>query len=94
MLIKPPLLFTFIYLFASILFFFFFYRIWFYTDKIRNEYLASISKLPSWFPFRNYYIRRINKKSWEIEQKILSVIALIVILGSDLVLITAFFFGK
>ena len=95
MLIKPPLPFILVYLFVSILFFHLFYRIWFDIDKLRNEYLANVSKLPAWYPFRNHYIRRLeNKRSWDIEQKILSVIGLITILGSDVVLIAAFFIGK
>jgi hypothetical protein len=47
------------------------------------------------YPFKNFFLRRLeNRKRWEVEQKIFSVIGFIAIIGADILVIMPFILGR
>jgi hypothetical protein len=46
-------------------------------------------------PFKQFFLKRLeNRKRWEVEQKIYSIIGFIAVIGADVLVVMAFIFGR
>jgi hypothetical protein len=89
----PPLSFLLIFLFFSLMFLSNTYKLWFKTEAYYQDVHNSLTRTP--IPFKEFFLRRLeNRKRWEIEQKIFSVIGFVAVIGADLFLIIGFWGGK
>lgn len=72
-----------------------FYQIWFKPKEFLKSSRKGIYKLPRWYPFRSYYMARVNHdKSWIFEHKITSIIAEVFIIVILALVLTAWVIGK
>jgi hypothetical protein len=85
----PPLGFVIAFLLFSLLFLSNTLRLWFNTDKYYQDVHESLLRSP--VPFKEFFLRRLeNRKRWEVEQKIYSLIGIVVVIGMDIVVVTAY----
>ena len=83
------------FLLFSGLFFVNSYKLWFRTDSYYEDIYASLTRQPSLYPFREFFLQRMqNKKRWALEQKIFSAIGLGAIIGADILVIAAWMNGR
>jgi hypothetical protein len=88
---KPPFGFVLVFLLFSLLFLSNTYKLWFKADKYYEDVYNSLTRTPSLYPFQEFFVRRVkNRKRWEMEQKIFSVIGFIVVIGADILVMMAF----
>jgi hypothetical protein len=88
---KPPFGFVLVFLLFSLLFLSNTYKLWFKADKYYEDVYKSLTRTPSLYPFQEFFVRRVkNRKRWEMEQKIFSVIGFIVVIGADILVMMAF----
>jgi hypothetical protein len=72
-----------------------FYQIWFDIDSIHGRTRKAINKLPAWYPLKGYYLWRLqNQKNWMIEQRVMSIFAILFVLIFDSLLAVAILHGK
>lgn len=91
---KPPLGFVLAFLGFSLIFFSNTYRLWFRTDSYYQDIYNSLTRTPSLYPFRDFFLRRVmNRRKWEAEQKVFSVIGFLTVLGADILVIMAYLYG-
>ncbi|MFN8413064.1 MAG: hypothetical protein U0Z26_11810 [Anaerolineales bacterium] len=89
-MIQPPLSFVLIFLFFSALFLSNTYKLWFKTDTYYQDIYNSLTRTP--VPFKEFFLRRLeNKKRWELEQKIFSIIGFVTVIGADILILMAYF---
>jgi hypothetical protein len=89
---KPPFGFVLVFLLFSFLFLSNTYKLWFKTDSYYQDVHNSLARSP--VPFKEFFLRRLeNRKRWEVEQKIYSIIGFIAVIGADILVITAFVNG-
>ena len=87
---QPSLGFVLVFLLFSGLFFFNSYKLWFRTNAYYEEVYASLTRQPSIYPFRDFFVKRMqNKKSWVFWQKVFSALGLIVVIAADILVISA-----
>ena len=68
------------------------YRLWFRTDAYYEDIRASLQHSPSLYPFREFFLRRTgNRRRWEVEQKVISAIGFVAVIGADVLVLMAFF---
>jgi hypothetical protein len=92
---KPPLGFVLIFLLFSGLFLSNTYKLWFKTDSYYQDIYNSLTRSLSLYPFKDFFLKRLqNRKRWEVEQKIFSVIGFVAVMSSDILVIMTFFFGR
>jgi hypothetical protein len=92
---KPPFGFVLVFLLFSGLFFSNTYKLWFKTDSYYQDIYNSLTRSPSLYPFKDFFLKRLeNRKRWEVEQKIFSLIGLAAVLGADILVIMAFILGR
>ncbi len=90
---KPPFGFVLVFLLFSLLFLSNTYKLWFKTDSYYQDVYNSLVRSP--VPFKDFFLRRLeNRKRWEVEQKIYSVIGFIAVIGADLFVLSAWVLGK
>jgi hypothetical protein len=93
MVSSPPFGFVLIFLLFSLLFISNTYKLWFKTDAYYQDIYDSLTRTP--YPFKDFFLRRLeNRKRWEAEQKIFSVIGLVAVIAADVMVINAWMFGK
>jgi len=86
---KPPFGFVLVFLLFSLLFLSNTYKLWFKTDSYYKDVYNSLVRSP--VPFKDFFLRRLeNRKRWEVEQKIYSVIGFIAVIGADVLVVMAF----
>ena len=86
----PPLGFVFIFLLFSFLFLSNTYKLWFNTDKYYEDIYNSLTRTP--VPFKDFFLKRVaNRKRWEMEQKIFSIIGFVTVIGADVLVLMAYF---
>jgi hypothetical protein len=86
---KPPFGFVLVFLLFSLLFLSNTYKLWFKTDSYYKDVYNSLISSP--VPFKRFFLKRLeNKKRWEVEQKIYSVIGFIAVIGADVLVVMAF----
>jgi len=92
---KPPFGFVFVFLVFSLIFLSNTYKLWFKTDSYYQDIYNSLTSSPSLYPFKEFFLKRLkNRKRWEVEQKIFSIIGFIAIIGADVLVVMSFLSGK
>ena len=85
---KPPFGFVLVFLLFSLLFLSNTYKLWFKTDSYYKDVYNSLLRSP--VPFKQFFLKRLeNRKRWEVEQKIFSVIGFVAVIGADVLVIAA-----
>jgi hypothetical protein len=86
---SPSLGFVLVFLLFSLLFFSNTYRLWFKTDAYYQDIYTSLTRTP--YPFKDFFLRRLeNRKRWEAEQKIYSLIGLVAVVVTDVMVVMAY----
>jgi hypothetical protein len=92
---KPPFGFVLIFLLFSGLFLSNTYKLWFKTDSYYQDIYNSLTRSPSLYPFKDFFLKRLeNRKRWEVEQKIFSLIGFVAVIGADILVLSTWVFGK
>ena len=92
---KPPFGFVLVFLLFSVLFLSNTYKLWFKTDSYYQEIYNSLTNEKTPYPFKDFFLKRLeNRKRWEVEQKIFSVIGFVAVIGADIFVLSAWIFGK
>jgi hypothetical protein len=92
---KPPFSFVLVFLLFSGLFLSNTYKLWFKTESYYQDIYNSLTRSPSLYPFKEFFAKRLeNRKRWEVEQKIFSIIGFIAIIGADILVVMAFITGR
>jgi hypothetical protein len=87
---QPSLGFVLVFLLFSLLFLSNTYRLWFKTEKYYQDIYNSLTREPSIYPFRRFFLERMeNKQSWVLWQKIFSTVGLIAVIVADSLVIMA-----
>ncbi len=90
-LTRPSLGFVIVFLLFSLLFFSNSYRLWFQTDKYYQDIYSSLTREPSLYPFRKFFLKRMeNKLNWILWQKAFSVLGILAVLSADILVIMAY----
>jgi hypothetical protein len=88
---QPSLGFVIVFLLFSLLFLSNTYKLWFKTDEYYQDIYNSLTRQPSLYPFREFFVKRMeNKKSWVLWQKIFSVLGILAVLGADVLMVMAY----
>ena len=88
---KPPFGFVLVFLLFSGLFLSNTYKLWFKTDMYYQDICNSLTNERTPYPFKNFFLKRLqNRKGWEVEQKIFSVIGFVAVIGADIFVIMAY----
>ncbi len=88
---KPPLGFVIAFLLFSLLFLSNSYKLWFKTDEYYKDLYNSLTNAKTPYPFKNFFLKRLqNRKRWEMEQKIFSLIGLVAVIGMDVLVVMAY----
>ena len=86
---QPPLGFVLAFLLFSLIFLSNTFRLWFNTEKYYQDLLNSLTRSP--MPFKEFFLKRLeNRKRWEVEQKIFSVIGIVAVVGMDVFVVMAY----
>ena len=89
---QPPFGFVLVFLLFSFLFLSNTYKLWFKTDSYYKDVYNSLVRSP--VPFKDFFLKRLeNRKRWEVEQKIYSIIGFIAVIGADVLVITTWIKG-
>jgi hypothetical protein len=89
---QPSLGFVIIFLLFSLLFLSNSYKLWFKTDEYYQSIYNSLTREPSVYPFRNFFLKRVeNRQSWILWQKIFSLLGIIAVLAADVLVVMAYF---
>lgn len=88
---KPPFGFVLVFLLFSFLFLSNTYKLWFKTDRYYEDIYDSLTRQPSMYPFKDFFLKRIqNRKRWEIEQKLYSLLGLTAVVAMDILVFMAY----
>lgn len=89
---QPSLGFVIIFLLFSLLFLSNSYKLWFKTDEYYQSIYNSLTREPSVYPFRNFFLKRVeNKQGWILWQKVFSLLGIIAVLAADVLVVMAYF---
>ena len=92
---QPSLGFVILFLLFSLLFLSNSYKLWFKTDRYYQDIYNSLTNEKTPYPFKNFFLKRLeNRKRWEVEQKIFSVIGFVAVIGADILVVMAFMSGR
>jgi len=88
---QPSLGFVLVFLLFSLLFFRNTYKLWFKTDEYYQDIYNSLTREPSIYPFRKFFLKRMeNRKRWEFWQKVFSLLGLIAVTAADVLVVMAY----
>ncbi len=88
---QPSLGFVLVFLLFSLLFLSNTYKLWFKADEYYQDIYNSLTRQPSLYPFREFFLKRMeNKKSWVLWQKIFSTFGILAVLGADVLVVMAY----
>jgi len=88
----PSLGFVIVFLLFSLLFFRNTYKLWFKTDEYYKDIYNSLTREPSIYPFRQFFLRRMEDKwRWVVWQKGFSLLGMIAVAAADVLIVTAYF---
>lgn len=86
---QPPLGFVLAFLLFSLIFLSNTFRLWFNTEKYYQDLYNSLTRSP--MPFKEFFLKRLeNRKRWEVEQKLFSVIGIVAVVGMDVFVVMAY----
>ena len=90
-LARPALGFVVVFLLFSLLFLSNSYRLWFRTDKYYQDIYNSLTREPSVYPFRKFFLQRMeNKASWIFWQKAFSLLGILAVLTAHVLVVMAY----
>jgi hypothetical protein len=82
---QPSLGFVVGFLLFSLLFLSNTYTLWFKTEAYYQDIYNSLTREPSLYPFRKFFLKRMeNKQGWVLWQKIFSLFRIFEVLGADI----------
>lgn len=88
---QPPFGFVLVFLLFSFLFLSNTYKLWFKTDAYYQDIYNSLTRQPSLYPFKDFFLKRIqNRKRWEVEQKLFSLLGLMAVIAMDILVLMAY----
>lgn len=88
---QPSFGFVLVFLLFSLLFLSNTFKLWFKTDIYYQDIYNSLTREPSIYPFRGFFLRRMeNKQRWVCWQKIFSTLGLVAVLGADVLVVMDF----
>ena len=88
---QPSLGFVILFLLFSLLFLSNTYKLWFKTDKYHQSIYNSLTRQPSLYPFRDFFLKRMeNKGRWMLWQKVFSIFGLLAVLTADILVAMAY----
>jgi len=91
---QPSLGFVTIFLLFSLLFLSNSYKLWFKTDEYFQDLYNSLVKENSPYPFRNFFLKRLqNKQNWIFWQKTFSLFGIVAVLAADVLVMMAYLHG-
>ena len=89
-MIQPSPGFVIVFLLFSLLFLSNTYKLWFKTDEYYQDIYNSLTREPSIYPFRKFFLKRMeNKPDWVLWQKVFSTIGLTAVIIADSLVIIA-----
>jgi hypothetical protein len=87
---QPSLGFVILFLLFSLLFLSNSYKLWFKTDEYYQSIYNSLTREPSIYPLRDFFLERVqNKQSWLLWQKIFSLLGIVAVLAVDVLVVMA-----
>ena len=67
------------------------YKLWFKTDTYYQDIYNSLTREPSLYPFKEFFLKRMeNKQSWILWQKIFSLLGILAVLAADVLVVMAY----
>ena len=88
---SPSLGFVLVFLLFSLLFFRNTYKLWFRTDSYYQDIYNSLTREPSIYPFRKFFLKRMeNKEKWAFWQKIFGLFGLVAVIVADALVILTY----
>ena len=91
-LAQPSLGFVIVFLFFSLMFLRNTYKLWLQTDEYYQDIYNSLTREPSIYPFRQFFLQRIeNKQRWVLWQKSFSLLGLVAVVAADILVMMAYF---
>jgi hypothetical protein len=88
---KPLFGFVLVFLLFSGLFLSNTYKLWFKTNSYYQDIYNSLTNEKTPYPFKDFFLKRLeNRKRWEVEQKIFSLIGFMAVIGADVLIVTAY----
>ncbi len=95
MIDQPSLGFVLTFLLFSLLFLCNTYKLWFKTDQYYQDIYNSLTREPSIYPFRKFFLKRMeNKGNWMLWQKVFSALGILAVLMADVLIIMSFVSGS
>ena len=86
-----PLGFVIVFLLFSLLFFRNTYKLWFKTDEYYQDIYNSLTREPSIYPFRQFFLKQMeNKGGWVLWQKGFSLLGLAAVVAADVLVVMAY----
>lgn len=83
--------FVLLFLLFSLLFLSNTYKLWFKTDQYYQDIYNSLTRQPSIYPFREFFLKRMeNKHSWVLWQKMFSILGILAVLLADALVVRAY----
>jgi hypothetical protein len=68
------------------------YKLWFKTDEYYQDIYNSLTREPSIYPFRQFFLKRMeNKQHWVLWQKSFSLLGLVAVIAADVLVMLAYF---
>jgi hypothetical protein len=68
------------------------YKLWFKTEEYYQELYNSLASERSPYPFRNFFLKRMeNKQNWILRQKIFSLPGIVAVLAADVLVVMTYF---
>jgi hypothetical protein len=90
-IIRPSPGFVAVFLLFSVLFLSNSYRLWFRTDKYYQDIYNSLTREPSIYPFRKFFLQRMeNKERWVLWQKAFSLLGILAVLTADALVVMSY----
>ena len=88
---QPSLGFVILFLLFSLLFLSNSYKLWFKTDRYYQDVYNSLTREPSLYPFKEFFLKRMeNKGSWVLWQKVFSLLGILAVLAADILVIMSY----
>jgi len=90
-MIHPSLGFVLVFLLFSLIFLSNSYKLWFKTDAYYQDIYNSLTREPSLYPFRGFFLKRMeNKRIWVLWQKVFSTFGILAVLAADTLVVIAY----
>jgi hypothetical protein len=88
---QPSLTFVILFLLFSLLFLRNTYKLWFKTSQYYQDIYNSLTREPSIYPFREFFLKRMeNKERWVLWQKVFSLVGIAAVIAADVLVVMAY----